>query len=392
MRDLIGRVWGWHLLAGCACVIAAAMPLHAGQVVLDDGSRLVGRVVRIADGKLRIETAFAGELTIDAGHVRAVQTDEPMAVALGSGDRVVGLLTIADDGTQRLTQTAFGDVELPVSQIAMVWPQDQPEPTVQQLAAEHEQEMQAAEAEHQAEVAQIEDEHAAEVQALEEAAAADDEIWTARIELGLLGKTGNTESLTFFGRAEAKRTTEIERLLFYLQGRYSEQNGVRDTNEVMGGSHIEVDLTDRWYIFGRIDLEYDEFENLDLRATATAGPGYFWIREPDEELKTRAGIGYQHESYDDGSSMDQMIAELGVEYRKELAPWLLFVHSTTYYPTFEDIGDYRIVMDNAGEIPLSSDRRWKLKLGVKNEYDAMPVSGVERMDTTYYANFVLDFN
>ena len=96
--------------------------------------------------------------------------------------------------------------------------------------------------------------------------------------------------------------TDVDRLLVYIQGRYAKQDGSRSENEIFGGMDLEVDLSDRWFVFGKTYLEFDEFENLDLRARATAGMGYFLIRQDHQELKLRAGVGFQHESFDDGTS------------------------------------------------------------------------------------------
>ena len=159
---------------------------------------------------------------------------------------------------------------------------------------------------------------------------------------------------------------------------------------MLGGVNLEADINKKWFGFAKIELEYDKFENLDMRTTAAAGLGYFAIREKDQELKFRGGVGYQHESFRDGTSDDEAIIELGMDYRKELAPWLLFKHGTTYYPTF-DIGDYRIAMENAGEIPLGTGTKWKLKLGVRNHYNSEPQTGVDRLDTYYFANVVGEF-
>ena len=85
-----------------------------------------------------------------------------------------------------------------------------------------------------------------------------------------------------------------------MSGEYAENNDVRDTAEVKGGAYYEYLFSKRWFAYGAMDLEYDEFENLDLRFSTTVGVGYYWLKEPDHELKTRGGIGYLHESFMDG--------------------------------------------------------------------------------------------
>jgi hypothetical protein len=76
-------------------------------------------------------------------------------------------------------------------------------------------------------------------------------------------------------------------------------------------------------------------------------------------------------------------------YRKDFTPHLAFEHSTTYYPSFEGFGDYRLLISNAAEVPLNGSKTWKLKFGIRNDYDSMPNPGVEKLDTTYFTNLVV---
>lgn len=346
---------------GRCCLAALIVGLMVGvcdadEVILRDGSRLIGQVKSIDNGKLVIQTGFAGELTVDVGQVVGVTTDSDKVIQLESGDRAVGPMTFDEGHGQSVHAEDVGQVSTPLDRVTAVW-----EP------GEHSPEQRAA------------------AKLAEEA----EPKWTGQLEVGLDGQSGNTEKLGFFGRAEAKRTTPTERTLFFLQGRYSEENSVRSINEIMGGMNMEVDVSDERFVFGRVRLEFDEFENLDMRAKVSGGLGHFFIREDGEELKGRAGIGYQNESFMNGTTEDQAIGELGVDYVKEVAPWLEFTHSTTYYPTFDQLSDFRIAMENAAEFPLVAGPDWRLRVGLRHEYDAMPQGGIDRLDTYYFINMLL---
>jgi len=138
-----------------------------------------------------------------------------------------------------------------------------------------------------------------------------------------------------------------------------------------------------------MELEYDEFEDLDLRATAAAGLGRYWIKKDEHEFKTRAGLGYRHEAFNNGVTRDDAIADLGMDYRVDIAPWLQFTHSGTFIPSLEDFGDYRLNLDTAFIFPLKNDA-WKLKLGMRNDYNSNPTGDLERLDNTYYANILVE--
>ena len=58
----------------------------ADEVFLKNGNHLSGTIVSMGEGKLVLETDFAGRLTIDWGSVERLSTDAPLTVV--SGGRV----------------------------------------------------------------------------------------------------------------------------------------------------------------------------------------------------------------------------------------------------------------------------------------------------------------
>ena len=336
----------------------------ADVVTLSDGSRLLGTVERMADGKLILATRFAGTIEIDASMVASIETDQSVNVGMSSGDRLVGPIEWKPEIERAVVQTEMGGVPITVDKVEAIWPQDGKSPEV--LAME-EQIVKAQE--------EIEAQRAK---------------WSATFEAGLFFTEGNKNIFRAFGRAEARRTSPKDLLKFYISGEYSEEDDERSAHEIKGGAYYEYLFTERWFGYGRLDLEYDEFEDLDLRLSTVVGVGYYWLKKPDHELKTRCGIGYLHEIYRDGLINDAAQAELGLDYRLDIAPWVRFTHSTTWYPTFEALRDYRLVSDSAFLFPLGGSDVWKLKLGALYEYDSIPNPGFERLDQTYYANVVLE--
>ena len=152
------------------------------------------------------------------------------------------------------------------------------------------------------------------------------------------------------------------------------------------------DISRRWFTFGAVSFEKDEFENLSLRALGTGGMGYFFIRRPHFEWKGLAGIGYQHASYTDGTIQARALLSLGYDLRYDYDSWLTLKHSLTIYPTFTDPArDYRLVSDFIAESPLVKGEPWKVQLRVRNKYNPLPVAGAKSLDTTYSVNLAYDW-
>jgi putative salt-induced outer membrane protein YdiY len=344
--------------AGLAVLLASSLTARADVVTLTDGSRLVGQVERLSGGKLKLVTEFAGALEIDAAKIESLTTEGKINVKLPSGDRLVGPV-IGQKGDRSTIQTAVGDVDVQIAEADAIWPEGALSP--EEIAAQEEIDARVGK-------------------------------WSFTAEAGITNREGNTDRLDAMGAMVLQRKSSKDLLQFYLNGQYGEQNGIRNVAEVIGGIFYENNITDRFYWFVRNEAEYDEFESLDLRYTLTTGPGYYWIREPDHELKTHLGLGYLHESYRDppGGSRDTAQAEVGLSYFVDLTEWMRFAHMTTWYPTFESLNDYRLISDTHVLMPLGTSDMWKFKIGAQYEYDPIPQPGRVSLDELYYANIVLE--
>ncbi len=336
-----------------------ACPTGYGDAVFtSDGSKIVGTIERMGGEKLVIVSSIAGRLEIDTSKITAVAIDNQLNVEFKSGDRLVGTLDVSADQSTSVMRSALGEVPVEPKQIASIWPVGGESPTELSLRKE-----------------------------VDQAKVALTPKWSVTLEAGGSSTEGNTETLEARGRVDITRKTDNDLLNFYLAAKYYDQNDIRSTNEYRGGIRYENAISERWYWYTRVELEFDEFENLDVRSTAAAGAGYYWIKRPDHELKNAVGLGYRHESYSNGVSDDQAVLDFSLNYRLDVAPWLQFTHATVYSPDFQDTADYRLDFDTALQLPLE-DGRFKLKLGVNHEYNSRPQPGLERLDTTYYANLV----
>lgn len=347
-------------IEGVVVWLVASQTAFGGVVITTDGSRLVGTIERLADSKLIIVTEIAGRLEIDATKVVAISSDEPVTVEFASGDRLVGTIDVLDGEASSVIHTMLGDVTFATTKVTAIWQPGADSPEVVALRKEAEDTRRALTPE-----------------------------WTLTLEAGGVRKEGNTDTLDAQGRFDLQRKTKDDLLKFFLAADYSEQDDKRSRNEYRGGMSYENMLTERAYWYTRLEMEYDEFENLDLRSTAAAGVGYYWLKKDDHEFKNRIGLGYRHESFNTGVTEDEAVLDLGLDYRVDIAPWLQFTQSTTYSPDFEEFDDYRLDLDTAVVLPLKSDIL-KLKMGVRNEYNSRPQPGIDRLDNTYYANLVLE--
>jgi putative salt-induced outer membrane protein YdiY len=280
--------------------------------------------------------------------VTGLVTEEAKGVALDDEEPRVEQLVV--EGDQQLLLNADGSKEsISTSTVLLIWPADEKMPAPTRL-------------------------------------------WTGRLELGLTGTDGNSDRFTFVGRSEGVRDAEATRLRLFALGFYAEDEGVRSQNEFKGGGRYEWKFSDLWSAYTSAELEHDEFEALDLRSTIVFGIGYQALKSPRQMLMTRLGLGYQYETFDVAEDKDEAILDLGYEYELKIKKWAKLRQDTTYHSALENpVRGYRIIANSSAEIPLASNDAWKLRLGVKHEYDDAPLPGIDRLDTTYFLNLAYDW-
>ncbi len=361
----------------------------ADQTQLKDGSLLVGDIQQLSEAVLGINTPY-GPLSVPWDQVANLNTAAPVTVNLEDGTQVAGVLN-AVDGQQFVL--GEGTEEIPLTLTAVTAIARVPDETEAPADAEAAPAMTEA----------------------DEAAAAAPAIWKGRAEFGLNGQSGNKERIDMRLGIDVNREAENTRLNLYLKGEYAETNREKSANEVMGGARLEYDFSERTYVFAKVDLEYDEFEDLDLRATVTTGLGHFFVKREKLELKGWVGAGYEHETFTKDAeplprptnseeyvrqalrsqfidneittTEDSAVVELGYTLRKDFKENFRFKHGLTYYPSLDNPGsEYRLVADTGFEFPLGKEPDWTLRTGVHHEYDATPREGIESLDTTYYLN------
>jgi putative salt-induced outer membrane protein YdiY len=375
-------------LSVLVCTMIASGIASSDEVFLKDGSLLVGTLQGFSDGILRVDTTYAGKLSIPWEHVDGISTQNVFLVNAKDGNSRSGTLNTID-GKQYFQEPSKAQIPLGLKNVTSIKPPSQsPKDDTDTVAPGTES---------------------------GDNPAPPEKHWSGRAEFGLNGQSGNKERVDIRLGIDLNRKLRLGRLNVYLKGQYAETNSEKSANEVLGGTRIEVDFSERTYAFGKVDFEYDEFEDLDLRTTLTVGLGHFFIKREKMELKGWVGAGYEYEQFtrdpeptprpttaeelvrqvlldalldkDYTSTESSGVVEIGYNFRKDVKHNFRLKHGVTFYPSLNDpTSEYRFTADTALEFPLGKEPDWTLRAGVRNDYDAMPEVGIDKLDTTYYLN------
>ncbi len=385
-------------ILACLLVLLGAgsitVPVFAvDKVNLKDGTILRGTIGNLVEGKLSFEASFGGSLSIPWAEVTGLQSDGVVSFVLQDGTQLNGTPKVVE-GAQQLYGAPAGVLPLTLANVKSL---SLDAPPVEAPAAPP-------------------------LTGSEPTAA--EERWSGRAELGLNGQTGNKERFDVRAGVDLNRKAEDWRLNLYVKGQYAETNSEQSANEVLGGTRAEWDISERTYVFGKLDLEHDEFEDLDVRATATTGLGHFFVKREKLELKGWLGAGYEHETFKKDpepvpedlptpttleesirqillitrqnetitTTTDEVVAEAGYSYQQELRKNFRLKHGITNYPSVDDpFEQYRVTADTSMEFPVGKEPDWSVRAGVRNEFDAAPQEDVDKLDTTYYLNLGYNF-
>lgn len=332
-----------------AAIFLGAVFMSADVVETTGGARIVGKIVKIEDGHVVVDTDYAGTISIDQGMVTAITTNGPIAIRLTSGTRVEGSVSGTADELQ--IASANGAINTTISEVAASWEAGGRDPQIAAL----------------------------------------DRRWALEASVDITGKSGNKSQL---GTALGFRATlrgPADTLAFYTAYDRQETDGEKSADQFKAG----VDYTSRlfgdysWYV--RDEGGFDRIKDIQFYNVVAAGIGYDMYKDARQTLTGRGGISFRNEDYRDPLTEDVNAAGLdfGLIHNYDAENWKV-VTRISFVPAFNDFSNYRFTQESFLEMPLTNPQ-WKIRLGLSNDYNSRPSVGFEKLDTTYFSRLVLSW-
>lgn len=337
----------FSLLLLSGALVASGPSLSADTVEIRNGARIVGKITKIQEGTVEVDTDFAGALKIKQSEVTSITTDAPVAVRLASGTRFDGQVTGGANGAIQIAG-ADGTISTTVEKVAASWTAGEVDPLV-------------------------------------------DRHWTYEASVDVSGKTGNSEQLGSAAELRATLKTTQDTLQFYSSYNRQVADGLKAADQLKVGVDYQNNFAGRLSWYARDEGGFDRVKDIDIYNIAAAGVGLDLVKEAKRTTTARLGLSFRYEGYTDPLTPDLKSAGLDVGLNNDLD----FGHSKlvtrlAYVPAFEDFANYRITHESFYQIPLASPA-WKLRLGLSNDYNSQPPLGVEKLDTAYFTRLVLNW-
>ena len=324
--------------------------IFADQIVLKNGDRLTGKIVKKDGDKIVIQTEFAGLVTVVWSAVDKVVADDPVNIELSDGQKLKGKVESKEEEKLTVSTQDAGTVEIEKKSIEVVRSEEE------QAAYDEEQDR------------------------LLNPGFGD--LWTGSADVGFSLTSGNSDTKALTVGARAARETTRDKISVYA-------NAIRASNSTTGvsvttaeavwfGGRYDVNLSDKTFVFGTADFEYDKPQQLDFRTVFGGGFGYRWIRSEKTDLDLFGGATFNREYFSDGTRRNSAEALIGEELKYRLNDRTNLEQRFVLYPNVSRAGDFRSVFDASVVTALSDWLGWQVTVG--NRFNSAPVLGAEKSD------------
>lgn len=322
----------------------------ADQVTLKNGDRLTGEILR-SDGKvLTLRSEFAGVVSIQWAAVDRISSDNPINLELKDNQRIVGSVSPAEAGRLTVRTADTGTVAVDKEAVATI----------------RSKEEQAA--------------YEAELDRLRNPGLLD--LWRGTADAGLNLTRGNASTSTLALGMNAARTTPRDRITVYANSLYATNSttGVDLTtaNAIRGGARYDFNIGTDYFAFGLGDLEFDEFQKLDLRTVVGAGIGWHVLRNDTTTFDLFGGGSLNKEFFSTGLNRSSGEVLIGEEWGHRLSDRISLRQRMTFLPNLSETGEYRLNFDASAVTNISSWLGWHLSLS--DRFLSNPVPGTKKND------------
>ncbi len=251
-----------------ALLLLMTLPVFADQVVLKNGDKLTGTIVK-SDGKtLVLKTDYAGDVTIKFDVIQSLSSTGDLNVTVG-GTTTIGPVTTTANDVVVATKTT-GPVEGPLASVTMLRsPAEQ---------AAYEKSL-----------------HPGWTDG-----------WAGGLNVGFALTSGNSETSNLNLGLNAVRTGTHDKVTLYentVRSVTSKLNRVplnpaqTTANTNGGGIRYDLDFGPKVFGFANADFFANELQNLDLRTIVGGGAGYHAIKSANTTFDLLAGLNYTDESF-----------------------------------------------------------------------------------------------
>jgi hypothetical protein len=242
------------LVVAFTLLAAGLHPVGADEVLISNGDRLSGDVVRQEKGQLRLRTTYAGIVEIAWKDVREVRFDRPKRVLLDD-ETALMVEALSREGDQLILQpeAPAATVTVGASRVKLIAPEAWELGQGRKL--------------------------------------------TGLFNVAFEDNVGNSESSEFDLDFTVNRRWRWHRVETFGEIEYDTTRGLDSTDNWTWLSNYERLFRSRWYASALVVLKQDRFSDLRLRLLAGPAGGYRFFDSEPLNLRVEAGVAYLNDDF-----------------------------------------------------------------------------------------------
>lgn len=319
------------VLALCLSGVCPAQVL-ADEVRLKNGDRITGQVLKKENGRVTVQTSYAGVIAIQWGEVARITTENAVTVLL-KDETLVETSEIVDG-------PAPGPAAGAVQAATIHYINPPPYITGHGLA------------------------------------------WSGRLQAAFWAQDGNTRQKRSYFEGQLGARTRSERSTLAASHLLVEDDGRTTEERTTGLAKLDHFFTPKWYGTAQVKGEKDRFKDINLRLITGAGLGYQFWESKNLNLAVESGIDYL--------TMDAIEAE-----DEEYPSWRWALNFDTFLMEERlqafHTHQLNVGLEDADDLLFSSQTGLRLILmanvnataQVNYDWDNQPAEDTRRGDTTY---------
>ena len=349
-------------LAALLAIVLAPM-VFADQITLKNGDRISGTIISADTKALVIKTDYADAVTIKWDFVQQIESSQPLYLGTKAGQTIVGPVTTNDSKLAVATKES-GNVNVAKTDVASLRDADEQKKAEEAL------------------------------ERLQHPRLAD--LWAGTFDTGLGLVRGNSDSTNFTFGLNAVRASTRDKITLYTNSAFARSrstvDGVTSTStsaqSIAGGVRYDLNLSEKAFGFGTVDLFNDRFQDLDLRTVIGAGGGLHAINSKRTTFDVLLGGTFDREFF---TTFNRSSAEvlLGETLTHKFLASSSFYESVFFYPNMSSTGDYRSTISLGMVTKLTKLLSWQTSFN--DYYLSDPPPGKKSNDMLFSTGLRLTF-
>ena len=316
--------------------------VRADELIMKDGSRLFGEVVKRDNGTLEFKTSYAGVIKVKWDDVAELHADEPMKLMLD--DESISTAKHIKSNEEGLF-ISDDDIEPDLS-----------EPSLAQ----------------------------------EELAYINPEPWRTgdgykldgHINFALERQRGNTDKDEIDVDGDLIWRFKDDRFTMFGELERDHNNNKKTTDNWKLDSAYDHFFTKKWFAGAYLGFEHDRFADLNLRSVVGPKAGYQWFESREMNLRMSAGPMYVDEDFDEDPDDDYIALGWNINFDKYLfQEFMQFYHRHNGLWSMDDTSD--LVWNAWTGVRFPLVWRFVASTELQVEYDGGAAETADDLDTTY---------